>query len=60
VRELGDDAGTDGTDSNSRTAFNDEEPLPACDTVLAVELEDGCRKETSKGVSDLLCNVQTG
>lgn len=38
--------------------LDDKQPSPALDTMSAVELKNGERKETTKGVSDLGSGVQ--
>ena len=57
---LGHEENTDGTDTDSGTAFDNEKPSPTSNAMSTVELEDCSCKETSEGITDLLRDVETG
>src|SRR5205823_13135821 len=60
VRELRHEEGADGANANSSSTFDDEEPLPCTNVMCSIELKDGCGEEPTKGVSELLRNIQGG
>lgn len=34
--------------------------LPSSNAMLSIELQNGCGEESTEGVANLLCNVETG